>query len=280
LPQFGLIREATVACNLPAVELAGYEADDLIATYARLAAAQGDRVTIVSSDKDLMQLVGGTIEMLHPIKNRPIREAEVRETFGVGPERVIDVQALAGDSTDNVPGVPGIGVKTAAELITTFGDLDQLLARASEIKQPKRRETLVANAELARISRELVRLKDDAPLPVPLDSFARRPLDPERLLPFLRANQFRSILAREEQRLAKREGAAVETPGPIPTPPVVTPTATPRSPTAKPGDRSGYVLVQDTASLETWIADAMAVGRVAFDTETTSLDTMRAELVG
>jgi DNA polymerase I len=275
VPQFGLIREATAACNLPAVEQPGYEADDLIATYARQAAARGDRVTIVSSDKDLMQLVGGTIEMLDPIKNRPIREAEVREKFGVGPDKVIDVQALAGDSTDNVPGVPGIGVKTAAELIAAFGDLDSLLARAGEIKQPKRRETLLANAALARISRDLVRLKEDTPLPAPLDSFARRPLDPDLLLPFLKANQFRSILAREEQRFAKRDGLVAEAPAPVP---AVAPVAAP--PAARPGDRSGYVLVRDLAALDAWIAEAWKAGTVAFDTETTSLDTMRAELVG
>ena len=176
LPQFALIREATRACNVPAIELEGYEADDLIAAYAKAAAARGDIVTIVSSDKDLMQLVGGNITMLDPIKNRRIGEAEVREKFGVGPDKVVDVQALAGDSTDNVPGVPGIGVKTAAELINTYGDLDSLLARAGEIKQPKRREALIANAALARTSRELVRLRDDMALPAPLEDFVRREL--------------------------------------------------------------------------------------------------------
>jgi len=140
IPQFGLIREATRAFNLPAVELAGYEADDLIATYARLAKAAGADVTIVSSDKDLMQLINDRVKMLDPIKNRPIGIAEVEEKFGVGPDKVVEVQALAGDSTDNVPGVPGIGVKTAAELIKTYGDVENLLAHAAEIKQPKRRE--------------------------------------------------------------------------------------------------------------------------------------------
>ena len=202
LPQFALIREATRACNVPAIELEGYEADDLIAAYAKAAAARGDIVTIVSSDKDLMQLVGGNITMLDPIKNRRIGEAEVREKFGVGPDKVVDVQALAGDSTDNVPGVPGIGVKTAAELINTYGDLDSLLDRAGEIKQPKRREALIANAALARTSRELVRLRDDMELPAPLEDFVRRELVADVLLPFLSFNQFRSTLARMEARLA------------------------------------------------------------------------------
>src|SRR5258706_10016475 len=208
VPQFALIRDATRACNVPAIELEGFEADDLLATYARLAAARGDKVTIVSSDKDLMQLVGGTVELFDPIKNRPIREAEVREKFGVGPDKVIDVQALAGDSSDNVPGVPGIGVKTAAELINFYGDLDTLLARAAEIKQPKRREALLANADLARLSRDLVRLRHDVPLPAELDSFARREPDAALLLPFLTENRFSSILARVEPRFSK--GAVAE----------------------------------------------------------------------
>src|SRR4029077_12037372 len=202
IPQFSLIRDATRACNVPAVELAGFEADDLLATYACQAARAGHKVTIVSSDKDLMQLVDGNVEMLDPIKNRRIGHAEVMEKFGVGPDKVIDVQALAGDSTDNVPGVPGIGVKTAAELINTYGDLDSLLDRAGEIKQPKRREALIANAALARTSRELVRLRDAMALPAPLEYFVRRELVADVLLPFLSFNQFRSTLARMEARLA------------------------------------------------------------------------------
>jgi len=278
VPQFTLIREATRACNVPVVELAGYEADDLIATYARLAAAEGDEVTIVSSDKDLMQLVGGRISMLDPIKNRRIGEAEVREKFGVGPEKVVDVQALAGDSTDNVPGVPGIGVKTAAELINAYGDLDTLLARAGEIKQPKRREALQSHAALARTSRELVRLRDDVPLPAPLDSFARRAPEADQLLPFLTHNQFRTILARVEPRLAKPAPGspkAAESSTPVAAAPVE-----PAHPAAEHRGSRAYVLVQDAATLADWIARARSAGVVAFDTETTSLDTMRAELVG
>jgi DNA polymerase-1 len=166
IPQFPLVREATRAFNVPAIELDQYEADDLIASYAKAAAAQGDRVVIVSSDKDLMQLVSEQVTMLDPIKNRPIGPAEVFEKFGVSPDKVVDVQALCGDSTDNVPGVRGIGVKTAAELITTYGSLDALLARAGEIKQPKRRESLIEGEKAARLSRELVTLRDDVALPV------------------------------------------------------------------------------------------------------------------
>ncbi len=271
VPQFALIREATRACNVPAIELEGFEADDLIAAYAKAAAALGAEVTIVSSDKDLMQLVGGKVTMHDPIKNRRIGEAEVVEKFGVGPAKVVDVQALAGDSTDNVPGVPGIGVKTAAELINSYGDLDTLLARAGEIKQPKRREALLANAELARLSRELVRLKADAPMPEPLDTFQRREPDPGVLLPFLELNRFRSIIARIEPRLGKalaaESAAAASKPGPARPAPVGSGPAR-------------YILVQDAAALDGWIARARAAGFVAFDTETTSLDTMRAQLVG
>jgi DNA polymerase-1 len=277
VPQFALIRDATRACNVPAIELAGFEADDLLATYARQAAALGHKVTIVSSDKDLMQLVGGSIELFDPIKNRRIGESEVREKFGVGPDKVVDVQALAGDSSDNVPGVPGVGVKTAAELINTYGDLDSLLARAGEIKQPKRREALLANADLARLSRDLVRLRDDVPLPAALDTFARRAPDPGHLLPFLRENQFRSILARMEPRLAKGTPAEAR---PVDARPARPAAGDAPAITAVAGDRSGYVLVQDLPSLDAWIAEARAAGYVAFDTETTSLDTMLAELVG
>ncbi|MGH6815383.1 MAG: 5'-3' exonuclease, partial [Hyphomicrobiaceae bacterium] len=166
VPQFALIREAVKAFNIACIEQDRYEADDLIATYGKQAIALGGRVTVVSSDKDLMQLIQPGLVMFDSMKNRKIGPDEVIEKFGVGPDRVVDVQALAGDSTDNVPGVPGIGVKTGAELIKEYGDLDTLLARAAEIKQPKRREKLLAFADQARLSRELVRLKDDVPVAV------------------------------------------------------------------------------------------------------------------
>jgi len=199
VPQFKLVREATDAFNLCRIERPDYEADDLIATYARVAAAQGARVTIVSSDKDLMQLVSDNIQLHDPMKDRPIGAAEVREKFGVGPEKVIDVQALCGDATDNVPGVPGIGVKTAAELINTYGDLESLLAHAPEIKQPKRRQSLIEFAEQARISKRLVTLDDHVPLPCPLEDLAVKPWDRDKANAFLQAQGFRSLASRLER---------------------------------------------------------------------------------
>ena len=181
IPQFDLIREATRAFNVPCIELAGYEADDLIATYARLARERGQQVTVVSSDKDLMQLVCEGVAMLDPVKNRTVGREQVIEKFGVPPEKVIDVQSLAGDSTDNVPGVPGIGIKTAAQLIAEYGDLDTLLERAEEIKQPKRRQNLIEFAEQARVSRKLVTLKRDVPIEVPLEALRLHAPDPETL---------------------------------------------------------------------------------------------------
>ena len=199
IPQFPLVREAAGAFNLASVELDGFEADDLIAAYTEAAQARGARVTIVSADKDLMQLVAGeSVVMYDYFKSREIGPEQVTERFGVGPERVIDVQALAGDSTDNVPGVPGIGVKTAAQLINDYGDLDRLLERAEEIKQPKRRQNLIEHAEMARLSRTLVTLRRDAPLPLPLEALARRQPEPGALRAFFQENGFRSISARLE----------------------------------------------------------------------------------
>lgn len=257
-PQFSLIRDATEAFNLPCLEMEGYEADDLIATYAKQAVAKGSKVTIVSSDKDLMQLVQDGIEMWDPMKNTAIHHDQVVEKFGVGPDRVVDVQALAGDSTDNVPGVPGIGIKTAAQLITEYGDLDALLERAGEIKQPKRRENLIEHAELARISRELVRLKQDVPVQVPLEELKRRPLDNDRLLDFLKLMEFKRLIARfqtEEAALEASEAAAAPA-------------------------ETDYQLVQDEAALKGWIDAAYKTGVLAVDTETTGLDAMQADLVG
>ncbi len=255
IPQFELVRDAVKALNVAAVDMDGYEADDLIATYARLACEAGADVTIVSSDKDLMQLVSERVTMLDAMKNRVIGPEQVREKFGVGPEKVVEVQALAGDSSDNVPGVSGIGVKTAALLINEFGDLDSLLARAGEIKQPKRRENLINEAGNARISRDLVWLRDDAPIVVPLESFAVAKPDPKALREFLEANAFKSLLARVESRFG---GGAPE---------------------AAPEARD-YQLVQTVGALKAWIDAAAQAGVVAVDTETTSLDAMAAALVG
>lgn len=196
IPQFALIRDAVRAFNVACVELPGFEADDLIASYAKTAAADGADVTILSSDKDLMQLVGGSVTMQDPIKGTRIGPKEVEERFGVPPEKVIDVQSLAGDSVDNVPGVPGIGVKTAAELIKIYGDLDNLLKHAAEIKQPKRRESLIAFADQARLSRDLVRLKNDVPLPEPIEKFAKHAPQAEQVAAFLREMEFTKLLAR------------------------------------------------------------------------------------
>ena len=195
-PQFKLIRDAVRAFEIPSIEQKDYEADDLIATYARLASEAGATTTIVSSDKDLMQLVGNGVSLYDSMKDKRIGPDEVIEKFGVAPERVVDVQALAGDSVDNVPGVPGIGIKTAAQLINEYGDLDQLLARANEIKQPKRRESLVEHADKARISRDLVRLEAHVPLDVPLDDLTLHDPDPRTLIAFLKAMEFNTITRR------------------------------------------------------------------------------------
>src|SRR3981189_773896 len=196
IPQFALIREAVRAFDLPCLEQGGFEADDLIATYAREAGERGATTTIVSSDKDLMQLVTDKVTMFDTMKDRRIGIAEVIEKFGVPPEKVVEVQALAGDSTDNVPGVPGIGVKTAAQLIGEYGDLETLLLRAGEIKQPKRREALIEHAEKARISRQLVLLDDKVDLDVPLDELAVQAPAARNVVAFLQAMEFSTLTRR------------------------------------------------------------------------------------
>jgi DNA polymerase I len=279
IPQFALVRDATRAFNVSCIESPGFEADDLIATYARQASQRGAEVTILSSDKDLMQLVRPGIGMLDPVKLKRIGDAEVMEKFGVMPNKVIDVQALAGDSTDNVPGVPGIGVKTAAQLITEYGDLDTLLARAGEIKQPKRREALTQNADLARISKQLVQLKDDVPLPEPWEELAVKPFDLDKLFGFLREQEFKALLGRVE---AKHRGGGAAAPAPTrATAPVAGPSA-PAAPIAADAApaKVDYETVTSEAALDRWVAQATAQGYVGLDTETTSPDPMRAELVG
>src|SRR6202140_2297175 len=202
IPQFSLIREAVHAFEIPCLEQAGFEADDLIATYARLAIEAKATTTIVSSDKDLMQLVGNGVTMYDTMKDKRIGRAEVIEKFGVGPEKVIEVQALIGDSSDNVPGVPGIGVKTAAQLIGEYGDLETLLKRAKEIKQDKRRQSLIDNAEIARISKRLVTLDQNVPLDVPVDQLAVHEPDYKHLIAFLKAMEFNPIT----RRIAEKSG--------------------------------------------------------------------------
>ncbi|MEX0842116.1 MAG: 5'-3' exonuclease H3TH domain-containing protein, partial [Xanthobacteraceae bacterium] len=196
IPQFPLIREAVRAFDIPCLEMAGYEADDLIATYARFASKAKATTTIVSSDKDLMQLVGNGVTMYDTMKDKKIGVAEVVEKFGVPPEKVIEVQSLIGDTSDNVPGVPGIGVKTAAQLIIEYGDLETLLARASEIKQEKRRQSLIDNAEKARLSKRLVTLDQNVPLEVPVEDLAVHEPDYKRLIAFLKAMEFSTLTRR------------------------------------------------------------------------------------
>ena len=185
IPQFSLIREATRAFNIPYIELKGYEADDIIATYAKRAESVGWTVDIISSDKDLMQLVNDKIKMIDPMKMTNIGREEVFKKFGVYPDKVVDVQALAGDSTDNIPGVPGIGIKTAAELINQYGNLESLLKRAEEIKQPKRRENLLAFADLARVSMKLVTLDNNVNDIENFETFARKDIDLDKLKNFM-----------------------------------------------------------------------------------------------
>ena len=299
VPQFALVREATAALALPAIELAGFEADDLIATYAAAAEDAGLATTIVSSDKDLMQLVRGDITMLDPMKQRRIGAAEVVERFGVPPEQVVDVQALAGDSTDNVPGVPGIGIKTAAELINNYGDLETLLARAGEIKQPKRRENLLQFAEQARISRQLVLLRDDAPMPLDLEALKTPARDRDKLIAFLQQQEFKRLLVRigaDDQANASGAhgaGTAVRSmaSSPAPSNPAPSNPVTRQTENIGVGHVAGqngpaspvdahYQLITGTADLEAFLAQARAQGFVAVDTETTSLNAAAADLVG
>ncbi|MEM9139252.1 MAG: DNA polymerase I, partial [Pseudomonadota bacterium] len=275
VPQFPLIRDATRAFGLPSIEMEGYEADDLIATYADQAAAAGAAVTIVSSDKDLMQLVGGGVGMLDPMKNAEIGPEEVVAKFGVGPDKVVDVQSLAGDSVDNVPGAPGIGVKTAAQLINEYGDLDTLLARAEEIKQPKRRQTLIDNADQIRVSRDLVTLKRDVPVDSPLESFGLEAPDKDQLLGFLNEMEFRTLT----NRIAEAMG--VEAPIVVEAEAAPTPAGAPGAVRAMPDlDTSGYRALSDMAELQALLDQAVETGLLCIDLETTALDEMVAEIVG
>jgi DNA polymerase I len=278
-PQFPLTREATRAFNVACLETEGYEADDIIATLARKAVEAGGSCTIISSDKDLMQLIRPGIDMFDPMKTRQIGPDEVMEKFGVGPDRVIDVQSLAGDSVDNVPGAPGIGLKTAALLINEYGDLDTLLARAGEIKQPKRREALVDFAEKIRLSRQLVTLKDDTPLDVALDDLAIHLPEPDRIMEFLTKMEFRTLTRRVADKLgiaapALPETSALEVKG------AHDKETTSTEEARLPFDHAAYECIRDMGALDRWIARIREIGHVAIDTETTSLDEMRADLVG
>jgi DNA polymerase-1 len=272
IPQFALVREATGAFGVPAIELADWEADDLIASYAAAVRSVGGRCTIVSSDKDLMQLIGDGVEMLDPMKQKPIGPAEVLEKFGVTPDRVIDVQALIGDSVDNVPGVPGIGPKTAAQLIAEYGTLEGILAAArNDMKPSKRRDALVEHAEAARLSRQLVILCDSVPLPQPIEALVARPVEQERLQAWLAAQGFRSIAA----RLGMEAGKVAVRPSPAEAP---APSAE-----AAPPDAAGYgpyetIITID--ALRAFLAEAVAGGMLSLGVETDGVEAVRAALVG
>jgi DNA polymerase-1 len=269
-PQLAHVRRAADAFGVCRIEMVNYEADDLIATYTRQAVEAGAKVTILSSDKDMMQLVtDGRVMMRDPMTDRPIGEAEVREKFGVGPDKVIEVQALCGDSTDNVPGVPGIGVKTAAELINAYGDLESLLARAEEVKQPKRREALIENEAKARLSKELVKLDDEVPLPCPLSDLRVKPYDTDKLFPFLDEMELRALKSRIEKRLAIT-APIVST--------IVTEAVLPEVPPFS-ADRT-YAVVDTPEGLDHWIEAAVQAGVVALWAAPSAVAGTRPELSG
>ena len=267
VPQFEYIRKSVLAFNLPSVELINYEADDLIATYVDQILEIGAKVTIVSSDKDLMQLFKRGVRIFDPMKNRFISEEDVQKKFGVDSSKVIDVQALAGDSSDNVPGVPGIGVKTAAELINKYGNLEKLLESAHEIKQNKRRETLIENKDKAIISKQLVTLKNDAPVKKVLNDFQLKEIDKEKLYKFLREMEFNRLLS-----------SAISIYG--------EPSFEKKNDTLKfkdeknPINKQKYYLITEPSEIDEWIKEAEETGEVAVDTETNSLDPHQADLIG
>jgi len=266
IPQFSLIREATKAFGLPSIELLGYEADDIIATFAKTAANRNIKVTIFSSDKDFMQLVDKNILMRDPMKDRVIDAKAVLDKFGVDPERVIDVQALAGDSSDNIPGAPGIGIKTAAELINAFGSLDELLKNADKIERPKRREAIVQNVEEIEISRALATLWDVVPIKDKIDDFSFSGIDVPKLRSFLEKHAFNKIIQRVETEFSSSDTDATDQ--------------------AYQGEKNhsdeklNYDLVTKSSQLEAWISKIKNFGIVSVDTETTSVNPLKADLVG
>ncbi len=278
VPQFPMIRDATRAFSLPCIEVPGLEADDLIASYAHAALAQGWNVTIVSTDKDLMQLIQPGVDMLDPMKSERLGPHAVIEKFGVEPDRLGEVLGLMGDTADNVPGVPGIGPKTAAKLVQEFGTVDAVLAAAPDMKPSRMRENLIEFAEQARLSRILVELKTDAPLPEPLDDFLLKEVPEPPLRSFLEHHGFASLLKRlagdgpgkpdhQTMKLIRSEAKTA-------------PAAQPPAPEKLPFDLDAYVCVQTAEALDDWIAEATLAGVIAVDTETDALDSMQAGLVG
>ena len=266
-PQFEYIRKSVLAFNLPSVDLVNYEADDLIATYVDQILKKGAKVTIVSSDKDLMQLFKNKVRIFDPMKNKFISEEDVQNKFGVDPSKVIDVQALAGDSSDNVPGVPGIGVKTAAELINKYGNLEKLLKSAHEIKQNKRRETLIENKDKALISKQLVTLKHDAPVNINLSEFKLKEIDKDKLFKFLREMEFNRLLSSAISKYGEPDLEGIKN-------------ETVSKKTLNSINKKNYHLIKDPKEIDDWINEAEEVGEVAVDTETSSLDPHQADLIG
>ena len=266
-PQFDYIRKSVLAFNLPSVELINYEADDLIATYVDKILEKGSKVTIVSSDKDLMQLYRKDVRIFDPMKNKFISEEDIEKKFGVDANKVIDVQALAGDSSDNVPGVPGIGVKTAAELINKYGNLEKLLKSIHEIKQNKRRETLIENKDKAVISKKLVTLKNDAPVKQNLEDFKLKEIDKEKLYKFLREMEFNRLLSSAISAYGEPNLESIKS-------------GIEESPKHEKINSKNYHLINEINELDRWIEEAEELGEVAVDTETNSLNPHQAELVG
>ena len=267
IPQFDFIRKSVMAFNLPSVELINYEADDLIATYVEQILKIGAKVTIVSSDKDLMQLFNKNVRIYDPMKNKFLGEEDVIKKFGVKSDKVIDVQSLAGDTSDNVPGVPGIGVKTAAELINKYGNLEKLLSKAYEIKQNKRRETILENKDKALISKKLVTLKRDVPVKLELDDFVIKNVDKDKLYEFLREMEFNRLLSSVISQYGEPKLKEKDTPSL-------------KGKEISSIDRTKYKLLNKLGDIDNWLKDAEEKGELCIDTETTSLDPHLAELVG
>ncbi len=266
IPQFEYIRKSVLAFNLPSIELINYEADDLIATYVEQILSEGARATIVSSDKDLMQLYKKKVRIYDPMKNKFINEDDINAKFGVKPEKIVDVQALAGDSTDNVPGVPGIGVKTAAELINQYGNLENLLKNANKIKQNKRRETLTLNKDKAIISKKLVVLKNNVPVKNKIDEFELKKIDKKKLYNFLREMEFNRLLSSAISKYGESEFEKKEF-------------NLNKKDFSKISDKN-YKVIRNEAELESWLKKAEEIGEFTIDTETNSLDPHQAILVG
>ena len=265
-PQFEYIRKSVKAFNLPSIELINYEADDLIATYAKKITKSGGKVTVISSDKDLMQLVSDNVRLYDPMKSKVLGEKEVIEKFGVKPNQVIDVQALAGDSSDNIPGVPGIGIKTASELINKYKTLDILLDKAKEIPQNKRRETLLANKDKALLSRQLVTLKDDVPVEADPNSFILKDVHKEKLYDFLREMEFNRLLSQAISFYGKTENKNIKS-------------TVPKQESSKVNIKN-YESITNEKSLYKWLDILNKQSVIAVDTETSSLNPLEANLIG